>query len=209
MSDLVPASDAQPPANPQAGRQPWEKRPNEGMRAFHAFSLYRDLGYYRTHRKVADALGMAEVSIASWSSQHDWVDRVELYEVERDRRRLEAEMSSQEQARQAEGVAARALLRKALQRLQGDEEVFALDANELDASDVAKFVAEGIRIQRLALGMPTDFSKGALSMTFNEVQNLVRELVHGLLPLIPPEKHPQAIAIVRGVSATGGSSNGN
>lgn len=206
MSDLVPSSDSNPPAPAQAGRQPWEKRPSEGMRAFHAFSLYRDLGYYRTHRKVAEALGMAEQSIASWSSQHDWVERVELYEVERDRRRLEAEISAQEQARQAEGVASRALLRKALQRLQGDEDVFALDANELDAGDVAKFISEGIRIQRLALGMPTDFSKGALSMTFNEVQNLVRELVHGLLPLIPPEKHPQAIAIVRGVSA---SSNGN
>lgn len=205
MSDLVPV----PEAAPGPRRQPWEKRPSETLKAFHAFSLYRDLGFYRTHQKVADALDITVGHISKWAAEHDWGERVELYEVERDRRRLEAEMTAQEQARQAEGIAARALLRKALQRLQGEEgEVIPLDANELDAGDVAKFITEGVRLQRLALGMPTDFSKGALSMTFQEVQNLVRELVHGLLPLIPAEKHPQAVAIVRGISATSGNSNG-
>ena len=202
MSELVP-SPQEPPA---PRRLPWEKRPSESLRAFHAFSLYRDLGYYRTHQKVADALGMTLSPVAKWAAANDWAERVELYEIERDRRRLEAEMTEQEQARRAEGVAARAMMRKALQRLQGEEgEVIPLDPNEMDSSDVAKFITEGVRLQRLALGMPTDFSKGALSMSFNEVQNLVRELVHGLLPLIPPEKHPQAVAIVRGISATSNS----
>ena len=200
--ELVPAPETPQAAQERLGRHPWEKRPSETLKAYHAFSLYRDLGFYRTHRKVGEAMGLSTEHISQWASKHQWTDRIELYEVERDRRRLEAEMTAQDQARQAEGVTARAMLRKALQRLQGDDETLALDANELDASDVAKFVSEGIRIQRLALGMPTDFSKGALSMTYKEVENLVRELVHGLLPLIPQEKHPQAIAIVRGISAT-------
>lgn len=188
------------------GRHPWEKRPTESIRQFHGFALYRDLGYYRTHRKVADEIGRDIGTIHRWSSEHDWRERVELWEVERDRRRLEVEMTEQEAARRAEAIAGRAMLRKGLQRIQGDPEagIAALDINDFNAADVAKFVAEGVRIQRLALGMPTDFAKGALHMSFQEVGSLVRELVTGLLPLIPPERHSQAFAIVRNVSRSSG-----
>lgn len=184
------------------GRQPWEKRPSESLRAFQAFALYRDLGYYRTHKKVSEELEQSIDTIRKWSVNFDWRERVELWEVERDKRRLEAEMNEQEAARRAEAIAGRAMLRKGLQRIQGDPEagVDPLDINDFDAADVAKFVAEGVRIQRLALGMPTDFAKGALHMSFQEVGALVRELVSGLLPLIPPERHSQAFAVVRQIS---------
>jgi len=33
---------------------------------------------------------------------------------------------------------------------------------------------------------------------------LVKELVSGLLPLIPPDKHQQAFVVVRQISRTGG-----
>lgn len=193
--------------DPRAGdRQPWEKRPTETLKAFTAFALYRDLGYFRSAKKVADDVGIAPDVVRKWMQQHDWRERVELFEVERDRRRLEAEMNEQEAARRAEAIAGRAMMRKALQRLQGDEEanIDALDVNDLDASAVAKFISEGVRIQRLALGMPTDFSKGALHMSFQEVGSLVKELVSGLLPLIPPDRHQQAFLIVRTISRSGG-----
>jgi hypothetical protein len=184
------------------GRHPWEKRPSETLKSFSAFAYYRDLGYYRTHRKVADELGCGIDTVKKWSQTHDWRERVDLWEVERDKRRLEAEMTEQESARRAEAIAGRAMLRRGLQRIQGDPEagIEAIDVNDFDANDVTKFVAEGVRIQRLALGMPTDFAKGALHMSFQEVGSLVRELVSGLLPLIPAERHQQAFAIVRQIS---------
>lgn len=191
----------------RAGRQPWEKRPSESMRAFTAFALYRDLGYHRTHKKVAEELGVGVDAIHGWSSEHDWRERVELYEVERDKRLLEAEMTEQKAARQAEGIAARAMIRKGLQRVNGDEDagVIPIDPNEMDSGDVVKFISEGVRLQRMSLGMPTDLSKSALTMSFQEVGQLVRELVQGLLPLIPPERHQQAFTVVRGVTNRGNS----
>jgi len=187
------------------GRQPWEKRPNETLKAFAAFALYRDIGFNRTGKKVADELGIPLDTVRQWSAANDWRERVELYEVERDRRRMEAELSEQEAARRGEVIAGRAMMRKGLQRIQGDTEagVDALDVNDFDAADVAKFIAEGVRIQRLGLGMPTDFAKGALHMSFVEVGALVKELVTGLLPLIPPERHQQAFAVVRSISRSG------
>lgn len=200
-------SRAHDPEQQRLGRQPWEKRPSESLKAFTAFALYRDLGYYRTHQKVSDEIGVSMAVIKDWSRDHAWRDRIELYEVERDRRRLEAEMDEQQAARRTEAIAGRTMLRKGLQRLQGDTQnnVFHLDPNELDAADVSRFIAEGVRIQRLALGMPTDFSKGAFSMSLQEVGNLVRELVHGLMPLIPPERHQQAFTIVRTITQSQGN----
>jgi hypothetical protein len=188
------------------GRQAWEKRPSETLKSYTAFALYRDLGFNRTGKKVADELGIPADTVRAWSATHDWVERVELYEVERDRRRMEAELSEQEAARRGEVIAGRAMMRKGLQRIQGDDEahIDALDVNDFDAADVAKFIETGVRIQRMGLGMPTDFAKGALHMSFVEVGALVKELVTGLLPLIPPDRHQQAFSVVRSITRSGG-----
>jgi len=59
----------------------WSRQPGESARAFQAFEHYRDLGPERSVTKVAQALDKSRTLIGRWSSEHDWVSRVEGLEA--------------------------------------------------------------------------------------------------------------------------------
>lgn len=57
-------------------REPWEKKPDESQRAYHAFRLFRD-AEPRTLKGVADSLNCSGQNVFWWSTRHSWKSRCE------------------------------------------------------------------------------------------------------------------------------------
>lgn len=56
--------------------RPWQRRPTESIQAYDAFRVYMKV---RTLEKTCKELGKSWQLISRWSSQHDWVERVKLF----------------------------------------------------------------------------------------------------------------------------------
>lgn len=61
-------------------RQPWERQEGETSKAYHAFSVYRDLGHERSVVKVAKELGKSRRVIEVWCLKHRWVERCSAWD---------------------------------------------------------------------------------------------------------------------------------
>lgn len=54
----------------------FERQPRESAKAFAAFSLYRDMGPEPSLAAVAEKLGKSKTTIAKWSRNYHWQDRL-------------------------------------------------------------------------------------------------------------------------------------
>jgi hypothetical protein len=67
----------------------WEQQPGESVKAFEAFSVYRNLGVRRSTARVAQQLGKSKTLMDRWSSQWFWVERVRAYDRDLDKKARE------------------------------------------------------------------------------------------------------------------------
>lgn len=51
----------------------------ENQKQFHAYTVYRDLGYGRSKRRVAELVGSSPPTVCRWAEWFEWDKRVEEY----------------------------------------------------------------------------------------------------------------------------------
>lgn len=193
-------------------RDPWEKQPGETGPAWHAFVMYRDLGYNRTIRRVAEIhaetapdrnLETIYGQLKRWSTSNGWHARCEAYDLIVDRRMREARESEIERTNRQHAQSARALQVRAMARVVGgkvgDEKIAAAPLDEVSFESAARVFELAVKIERVASGRPSDMLRGALVATQAEVEGLVRKIIDGWLPLIPEDAHPQALGILEAI----------
>ncbi len=126
-----------------------------------AFDLYVRMGADRSlealHQALQDdpsLIGLARApsrsTLDAWSSAFHWQDRIldlERQAAEQDREQQLKALREMSERHAKEGLA---LQQKAVERLQS------LPSNELSASDAVRALVEGVRLERLARGEPTD-----------------------------------------------------
>lgn len=64
--------------------QLWDRRPDESNKAWHAFCLYRDMGYGRDLKSVAKEIGYAGRStnqLYKWAREYDWAGRLAAFDA--------------------------------------------------------------------------------------------------------------------------------
>jgi len=131
----------------------WERQLGESARAFHAFTLYRDMGHERSVSKVAQIYrpGRNLRSLMSrWCTKYDWVKRAEAYDDHMDAlSRKQAEKEVKEM--QKRHVTLSLLLQK-----KAAEKLKDLQAKNLKVPDAIKALAEGVKLERLARGEATE-----------------------------------------------------
>lgn len=127
---------------------PWEKQAGESAKAFEAFAKYRDMmAGERSVRKVARSLNKSSTLIAGWSSRYGWVKRVDAWDKEQDRiARVENEKAIKKMAKEHADIG-NALLVKAAKGLT------VLDFRVLTATDIARLVEVGSKLERISLGV--------------------------------------------------------
>lgn len=69
--------------------KPYDRRHGETAKAYEAFSLYRNMGLERSIDAVAKLLGKSTTFLCRWSSKHEWVERVEAWDIDQDMLRQE------------------------------------------------------------------------------------------------------------------------
>ena len=68
----------------------YEQQPKEGKEAYHAFSIYRDLGVERSLPQVAQQCAKSLPLMKRWSARYNWIERALAYDAEQDCIRTEA-----------------------------------------------------------------------------------------------------------------------
>lgn len=153
-------------------RELWEKMPDETPRAFTAFLTYRDLP--ASSRSIKNAViklhGPENVTLSKlsqfgkWSAKYRWVLRASSWDEQLDKTRrikiLEDVLTMNDRHRQI-GMKLQGL---AITRLN------TLKAEDLELSDILRFIEAGTKVERIALGQPTDISANKnLNINLNEI----------------------------------------
>lgn len=134
---------------------------SRASRADAAFTAYLDLGPLRSLARLREALatdpskrGFERApslrTLESWSSRHSWAERIE---------HLEWQAREEEQHEYVEHIKEyRARLRQEglLLQTKGLEWLGEKDAGEVRAGDAIRAIAEGFKLEALALGEATD-----------------------------------------------------
>ena len=60
--------------------QLWDRQPTEPMKAYRAFTVYRDLGEQRTLKQAARNMSRSATLLRHWSALHGWVARCAAYD---------------------------------------------------------------------------------------------------------------------------------
>ncbi len=128
----------------------WERQPRESARAFEAFQKYRDMGPSRSVVKVGQECRKSESLLSRWSVKYRWVDRVQAYDAYMDSQQLEKQRQARLDMAVRHAQMARALQGKALERLK------TLTPAELNVPDLLRYVVEASKLERLAMGEPTE-----------------------------------------------------
>jgi hypothetical protein len=153
----------------------WERQPNETLRAFGAFCIYRDLGADRSLSKVREKLGRRsgyDRQLQEWSSQYNWVYRVGKYDEHLDELSIadfEQSLLNRRRSILALEIAhADALLEKFGDMLQfvqiklakkdGEKEVEALNIGGLH--ELTKWRRDLAEFARLTVSMPGRIAQG-------------------------------------------------
>lgn len=186
--------------------RPWERRAGESAAAFAAFCRYRDLGPRRSLDEVDRQLypppapGQRQTSagrrrrgqISDWSRTHDWVSRVNQWDAHLDREARLAHVEAVREMGVRHAQAARALQERALAALES------LSPADLAAHEILRFLVEAARLERLALGEPTDRT----AQEVNGGAPVVIEVVERIVPVRGddrPIQSPTSVRLFEGV----------
>jgi hypothetical protein len=182
---------------------PWERMPSETATAFHAFAIFRDLGFSRSLSQVAEVIVEAAPrrkrptvlsQVKSWSAAHSWVARAEAYDVYLDRRQRERREGDVARMHRRYQGAAAAMQTKILERLgpSPGEGVVPLDASELGFAEAVSALAKLQTIEGNASARVTQSLKKLSMITIPEMEEMLTALTTGLLQFIPEERLPLA-----------------
>lgn len=139
--------------------KPWERELGESTKAFHAFTIYRDLGpTERSLPKVCQMYASKRSLLGQmkrWSKKWQWVQRAQAYNDHLDKLRLEEHEKNVIDMKKRHLTLAKALQAKAAEKLKDLE---AADFKKIP--DLVKTIVEGVRLERLTLGEATEKLEG-------------------------------------------------
>jgi len=166
------------------GQAPWERRLEEGPKAYAAFRVFLELGANRSFVAAARQLGKSESLLRRWADRHGWRERAWQYDLSRDR---EAEALARQEL--AETMKRQLQDAEHFQNLakKGVSELVVRDptsgrlrlAKELDVADSDRLYRLGLQIQRQWLGQrgeTTREGEGGEELELLSVEEL-RELI--------------------------------
>jgi len=130
--------------------KPWERQDGESAKAFEAFRTYRDLGPSRSIAKACSVLrgpGFSRDMFKTWSARWKWVNRAAQWDSYLDEQRRKETENEITKMNKRHAEAAKMFQSKAIERLRN------INLEEIDASQAIRFLAEGVKIERLAMGI--------------------------------------------------------
>ncbi len=127
----------------------YERLQGEPLKAWQAFTIYRDASAARSYRSVAESLSKSLRLIERWGSRWNWLSRVFEYD------RVQEIVARAEMARDSREMLKRQINEGLLLQQKGIERLQALDTDRMSVRDAIICIREGSKLERLARGEPT------------------------------------------------------
>ena len=144
----VPGPRGREAYKPPKATLPWERQPGEPVRSYRAFARYRDLDPDgRGLGMVATEMHLDYDTVWRWRTKWRWVERVNAWDQEVDRRVSQAALKSIEKMNERHVGIAQMMQTKAIERLRRH------DAQSLSNRDLERWVDRSVRVERLARGL--------------------------------------------------------
>lgn len=149
---------------------PWDRQPEESDTQWNAFQMYRDMGYGRTMKKVAEKLKVSPATIYAYSRKNNWAERIQQWDVYEDRiYQAEKAQALKDMGRQHAKLTQDAIeaLMAPIQAMlaKAEDPDFKVDLQRVDFDDLMTHVQRSARIldrlmkaERLAYDAPTEIS---------------------------------------------------
>jgi hypothetical protein len=132
----------------------WHQQPGESSKAFAAFCAYKNLDpSERSISTVVSDLGKSRSTIGGWSSTWNWVERVEEWDQEEDRRLSLSRIEQKRKMDEEHLRIARAARNKAVRALAE------VDPSDFTPKDVLSWLDTCLRLERLIVGEPETIEK--------------------------------------------------
>ena len=138
-----------------AANNPWDRQQNEGVKAFKAFTEYRDMGTSRSVVKVAEKCNKHSSLIGRWCTKYQWVSRIAAWDDEQDRIMREALLKGVTAMRKKHVDMSDALFRKAAQALM------TIPVDEMSTRDIVTLVDVSAKLERISRGEATERTQGS------------------------------------------------
>ena len=161
---------------------PWEKQEGENSKPYAAFCAYRDMGVNRSLVKIipltypkayetgdATKIKAKRDQLAMWSSKHNWVKRVEAYDVYLETtERLENEKAIKDMAKR-HAQASLLTMSKAVDRIKliGEKE-----DNELTPKEALEYLRISAELERKSRGAPDQIIESKETKTVQIIDNI-------------------------------------
>jgi hypothetical protein len=198
----VRANRAERPKQPAPRTaEPWERQPEDTDASWAAFQVFRDLpperrtllGAWKAAaqargRTVNPPDGHAPTNWRQWHVRHDWASRAAAWDNEQDRRIRE------ELIRQRAGMARRQAQLGQLLQSKAAQAAQTLATAEVNAHGVAALADTGSKLERLALGEPTERTDAAVSLDAGAGEERLQRIVAAFreAALLAPPDAPAA-----------------
>jgi hypothetical protein len=137
----------------------WERQEGETKTAYDAFWAYCVVpdGKKRGYAKVAEKLSKSASLIGRWAKRWCWEERARAYDNHLVEKEIEAIKKQRVEAAKRQARIAKSFQGKIISRLNN------LNPEELSAQDLARWFEVSVKIERQALGEPTELIAQELS----------------------------------------------
>lgn len=172
--------------------KPWMRVKNETAKAFEAFCIYRDLGPGRTIPDVQSFYSKSPSYIRQlheWSRTYDWVKRAAAFDDMIAERTAEASADRAIRAAARHAEAGKRLIEK------GIEALGTKSTENITVDGIRGLIGDGVKIERLSLGLVTDNTKQEVISNVNVTDDRVHRV------LADPEASRLACELVERVGA--------
>ena len=157
-------SQSKPGFVPAPDREPYERQPEETIKAWYAFTAYRELGHLRTQSKVLKKIGKPysyKRIVEQWSVKWGWSMRCRAWEDEEEKIRRSEEIKAIRQMHKRHiqlgsaltGLAATEL-QKLLKKAQKES-----DESSLTTAAIIRLVEAGARLETRSYGEPEELKR--------------------------------------------------
>lgn len=139
----------------------WERQKGESSKAYAAFCIYRDLGPDRSLDKALAAANKKPTNRRHWSrwmEKYNWYERVQVYDDYIDRKKRDEKEKAILEMSERQAREAMALQQKGLEMLRS------LCVEEGKWQDAWRLIVEGAKLERLAMGEPTEIGKQEVTL---------------------------------------------
>lgn len=158
----------------------WERLPNETQQQYDKFCAYRDMKYIpdangipqvnisirRSIRKLCEKSGFKRQNIERYSRKFNWQERCEAYDKHIEELVREQNEHNIKKMQDNHARIAAQMLKKATARL------LTIKDEDISASDIARLVDIGVKIERLSRGESTENQKVRGEVTHSGTVNI-------------------------------------